>query len=115
MDGQIKYVNIEKKSSATLYSGSHMIYKLFFMPENSQNFLSTHQEGKIMLWDLRNSKDAGELIFKNINPATGRVRKFPEFFFSLEFSPKSLVPYILLLLTPEVAPFLQSLQASSLG
>ena len=41
-----------------------MIFKVEFLPNSQTNFLTTHQNGKIRLWDLRKSN------ISNVPPMT---------------------------------------------
>jgi len=56
MDGEIRFHDLTKPKehfSMLLAGFNSMAYKVFFVPESPQTFLSTHQDGSIRLFDLR--------------------------------------------------------------
>eukprot|EP01118_Nematostelium_gracile_P007330 TRINITY_DN2382_c0_g1_i1.p1 TRINITY_DN2382_c0_g1~~TRINITY_DN2382_c0_g1_i1.p1 ORF type:complete len:505 (+),score=119.11 TRINITY_DN2382_c0_g1_i1:48-1562(+) len=65
MDGEIRYSDISgSKPECSLISRyPHMVYKTFFVPNAPYNFLSTHQDGVIRLFDLRKENGKGAEIY----------------------------------------------------
>eukprot|EP01114_Cavostelium_apophysatum_P010368 TRINITY_DN2400_c0_g1_i1.p2 TRINITY_DN2400_c0_g1~~TRINITY_DN2400_c0_g1_i1.p2 ORF type:complete len:692 (-),score=192.97 TRINITY_DN2400_c0_g1_i1:2965-5040(-) len=59
LDGEVRLGDIDTEEFTLLSSHHHMVYRIYFTPKSDTTFLTTHQDGYVRLYDLR-QKSRGE-------------------------------------------------------
>ena len=64
MDGVLAITDVNKKESKVIASYDLMAHRIAFMPGSDSVFFSTHQDGRVRYFDLRENKTEHNVVVK---------------------------------------------------
>mmetsp|Transcript_8639 Transcript_8639/g.11936 ORF Transcript_8639/g.11936 Transcript_8639/m.11936 type:complete len:605 (+) Transcript_8639:156-1970(+) len=95
MDGEVRLVHVEtptQNPSVLLGSYDHMMYKVTFLPDSPAVFLSTHEDGCVRLFDIREKPGKEKLTLVKLRTSGS---KRPISANSLAFCPLGTMRFVL--------------------